>query len=674
MESISASGHPPTSTDEEYGVEAQGTERNPQTNPMPSPPVVPTKKRKEVESKYIVCDHFEKIRAPPAEGETEGPVVEGKCLYCAKIYKCESKKHGTSSLKNHMKACLKNPHCKDTRQSLLTFNASGTEASEGVLGTWVFNQEAIRRALCEMIIVDELPFRIWKLNKKIISFVPISSHKGEYIAKALESCLIDWGIKNVFTVTIDNASSNDTALGFFKNKLLSWGGSSVRVQYMHIRCIAHVLNLVVQDGLRYAGPSVKKVRDVVRWVRSSPARLKKFREIAVLNGVEAKCALQLDVPTRWNSTYMILNTALQYQKAFEAYENDASLNADLSDSIPNFMDWLSVQSLVNFLKGFYEMTVRISGSLYVTSNTFFSEISDLGCMLDDMVNSVSTSEKEMGSHMKQKFEKYWGDPEKMNILIFYANILDPRDKIEYMPAQFAQLYGDEKGKSCFEKVQSSMVLMFNDYTATYHVQSASPTVQLQSTQSEPVHSQTSVGKPQARMKSQLKKQRMESGGSSKETELQIYLSEKLVEDEENVDFDVLRWWKVNSDRFPILSRMARDVLAVPISTVASESAFSTSGRVLDAFRSSLNPKIVEALVCAQDWLRAPNHPISVEENLDDVERLEKELSTGAAGSLPGKIPELLIAKWLGNFFINVAALTQLHLWYSGILEDGMDEC
>ncbi|XP_019153569.1 PREDICTED: zinc finger BED domain-containing protein RICESLEEPER 2-like [Ipomoea nil] len=580
MESISATGHPPTSTDEEHGVEAQGTERNPQTNPMPSPPVVPTKKRKEVESRSIVWDHFEKIRAPPAEGETEGPVVEGKCLYCAKIYKCESKKHGTSSLKNHMKACLKNPHCKDTRQSLLTFNASGTEACEGVLGTWVFNQEAIRRALWTIsrdiyqIYLDERLtlkklFKVstqrvslttdtwtsvqrinymcitahfiddqWKLNKKIISFVPISSHKGEYIAKALESCLLDWGIRNVFTVTVDNASSNDTALGFFKNKLLSWGGSSVRVQYMHMRCIAHVLNLVVQDGLRYAGPSVKKVRDVVRWVRSSPARLKKFREIAVLNGVEAKCALQLDVPTRWNSTYMMLNTALQYQRAFEAYENDASLNADLPDSIPNFMDWLSVQSLVHFLKGFYEMTVRISGSLYVTSNTFFSDISDLGCMLDDMVNSVSTSKKDMGSHMKQKFEKYWGDPEKMNFLIFYANILDPRDKIEYMPAQFAQLYGDEKGKSCFEKVQSSM----------------------------------------GRMKSQLKQQRMEAGGSSKQTELQIYLSEKIVEDEENVDFDVLRWWKVNSDRFPILSRMARDVLAVPISTVASESAFSTSGR------------------------------------------------------------------------------------------------
>ncbi|XP_031111928.1 zinc finger BED domain-containing protein DAYSLEEPER-like [Ipomoea triloba] len=264
---------------------------------------------------------------------------------------------------------------------------------------------------------------------------------------------------------------------------------------------------------------------------------------------------------------------------------------------------LSVQSLVLLLKGFYEMVVRISCSLYVTSNSFFSKISDLGCMLDDMITSDTSSEKEncifaMGSQMKQKFQKYWGDPEKMNFLIFYANILDPRDKIEYMSAQFAQLYGEEKGKSCFDKVQSSMVELFNDYAATYTVPSSTVT-------SEPVnvHSQTSVssvGRPQSRLKSQLKKQIMESGGSSKQTELQIYLSENIVEDGENGEFDVLRWWKLNSDRFPILSKMARDVLTVTISTVAFESAFSTSGRVLDAFRSSLTPKIVEALICAQD--------------------------------------------------------------------------
>ena len=46
--------------------------------------------------------------------------------------------------------------------------------------------------------------------------------------------------------------------------------------------------------------------------------------------------------------------------------------------------------------------------------------------------------------------------------------------------------------------------------------------------------------------------------------------------------------------------MARDVLAVPISIVALEYAFSTGGRVLDAFRSFLTSTIVEVLIYTQD--------------------------------------------------------------------------
>lgn len=53
-----------------------------------------------------------------------------------------------------------------------------------------------------------------------------------------------------------------------------------------------------------------------------------------------------------------------------------------------------------------------------------------------------------------------------------------------------------------------------------------------------------------------------------------------------------------------MSNMAKRFLAVPASSVSSESTFSTGGRILDDYRSSLKPETVQALVCASSWIRA----------------------------------------------------------------------
>ncbi|CAI0474514.1 unnamed protein product [Linum tenue] len=65
-------------------------------------------------------------------------------------------------------------------------------------------------------------------------------------------------------------------------------------------------------------------------------------------------------------------------------------------------------------------------------------------------------------------------------------------------------------------------------------------------------------------------------------------------------------------KYPTICEMARDILAVPISTVASESAFSTGGRVLDSFRTSLSPEVVEALICCEDWIRSSDSELVVD--------------------------------------------------------------
>jgi hypothetical protein len=100
------------------------------------------------------------------------------------------------------------------------------------------------------------------------------------------------------------------------------------------------------------------------------------------------------------------------------------------------------------------------------------------------------------------------------------------------------------------------------------------------------------------------------------SEIDRYLMEDV--EKPNVSFDILNWWKVNSTKFPVLAQIARILLAIPITTVASESAFSTGGRVLDPFRSLLAPNTVEALICAQNWLSSK--PLSSDtEIVEDVE-------------------------------------------------------
>ncbi|XP_075501882.1 uncharacterized protein LOC142539962 isoform X2 [Primulina tabacum] len=87
---------------------------------------------------------------------------------------------------------------------------------------------------------------------------------------------------------------------------------------------------------------------------------------------------------------------------------------------------------------------------------------------------------------------------------------------------------------------------------------------------------------------------------AQKSQLDLYLDEPKIDRSSNCD--VLAFWKAYQFRYPELAQMARDILSVPISTVASESSFSTGGRILDQYRSAMKPDVVEALVCCRDWL------------------------------------------------------------------------
>ncbi|KAL0345673.1 UNVERIFIED_CONTAM: putative AC transposase [Sesamum radiatum] len=90
--------------------------------------------------------------------------------------------------------------------------------------------------------------------------------------------------------------------------------------------------------------------------------------------------------------------------------------------------------------------------------------------------------------------------------------------------------------------------------------------------------------------------------NNQKSELESYLEEARFSRAET--FNILDWWKINSPILPVLAKIARDILAVPATTVASEAAFSVSGHIIDESSTFLLPDAVETLVVADDWIES----------------------------------------------------------------------
>lgn len=124
-----------------------------------------------------------------------------------------------------------------------------------------------------------------------------------------------WNIETkISTITVDNCSTNDGMVSIVIDKL--FGDLLCDGAVLHMRCCAHILNLIVKDGLATIESSLSRIRDsVVFWV-ASPQRVEKFEEMARQLKITCTKKLSLDCKTRWNSTYLMLQTAIEYKGVF----------------------------------------------------------------------------------------------------------------------------------------------------------------------------------------------------------------------------------------------------------------------------------------------------------------------------------------------------------------------
>lgn len=448
----------------------------------------------------------------------------------------------------------------------------------------------------------------WNLHKRILNFTVIPNHRGNTIGKLIETCLNEWGISKIFTITVDNASSNDTALTYVKNKLLGYNGCVLNGEFLHVRCCAHILNLIVNDGMKELNSSIMSIRKAVKYVRSSPSRFDKFKECALIERIESKSFVLLDVPTRWNSTYLMLESALKFIKAFERMEDDDNgyssyfiddgKNDGKKVGAPTSSDWENARVFVKFLKFFYDATLKFSGSLVVTSTYPFHEMFTILSELKSTIESGDHMLRAMAGNMKAKYDKYWGSIDKINKLLIIAVVLDPRYKLEYVAFNYSFMFGD-LAKDITTTVKDVFIRLYEIYSdenpiVTRMNDNVGKSGGVVENRNGPM-----ILSDRVAAFSQMRKQK---DVVEIRNEVDRYLLDPL-EDPENSDLNVLHWWRDNSGKYPILAKLAKDVFAIQVSTVASESAFSTGGRVVDPFRSSLTPKMVEALICTQNWLK-----------------------------------------------------------------------
>ena len=138
----------------------------------------------------------------------------------------------------------------------------------------------------------------------------------------------------VCAITTENASNNTTMIDELVKTMSHINPLFHRKRYMP--CLAHVINLAVQDGLKELktiadedtsalyissskslGDVVSRVRKIVKVIHSSPTRVEKYEQFFHDLGISSTSMPNSEISTRWNSTYDMLSEAYEKKMVLE---------------------------------------------------------------------------------------------------------------------------------------------------------------------------------------------------------------------------------------------------------------------------------------------------------------------------------------------------------------------
>ncbi|XP_055854591.1 E3 SUMO-protein ligase ZBED1-like [Episyrphus balteatus] len=165
------------------------------------------------------------------------------------------------------------------------------------------------------------------------------SHDAKNLCKLLESILNEWEISNKITAVVSYNAANILAA-------VRLGG------WQSIGCFAHSLNLVVQKSTTKIANTLIKVKAIVEYFKRSAQGLQKLKAVQKqMNMPELK--LKQDVPTRWNSTFDMLERIVKIKDAVITVIAFNRIDLSLDKE-----DWMIIEETLPLLKPFYEWQER----------------------------------------------------------------------------------------------------------------------------------------------------------------------------------------------------------------------------------------------------------------------------------------------------------------------------
>nr|XP_034887266.1 zinc finger BED domain-containing protein RICESLEEPER 1-like [Populus alba] len=418
----------------------------------------------------------------------------------------------------------------------------------------------------------------WRMNKKILAFRSI---EHDYMNEAVKNVLVEWNIiKKVQFMFAEIAPPNSQMTREFRSKLLS--------QFPHMNgdllcfsCYAQTLELLARDGFYEIKDVLNKIRGCIEYVNATPINQDKFQKATNHVKLQDRKAASHDDPTRWETTFVMLRSALELREAFTQLEQvdfDFKVN-------PSAEEWKMAMIVCGCLKVIHKSLGSSSSSI----DACFLHV----CYIYKNLLSWEKSEHayvcSMAKRMKENLERYWSE---WSFAFGILLVLDPRCKLKFVQYGFLLMYGSDASKYLLE-FRSKLTCMYNNYANdTGYI--ASPASDISCL---PSYDLDSDGKFLGFCE-WLKVDPPKS-------DLDRYLGEP-VENRDKVS-DVLAWWRVNAPRFSTLGKMARDFLAIPISAILSKSAISGEATKVNPSFNGLGPEILEAFICGQDWLESPEN-------------------------------------------------------------------